>query len=63
MPRPGTALPAPVHVAEVARHLGVHPKTVLRAIARGEIAAQRVGKTWLVPASELARLSGAEASA
>lgn len=63
MARPGTAHPAPVHVDHLARHLGVHPRTVLRAIERGEIAASRLGRQWLIPASEVARLSGVREAA
>ena len=37
-----------VGVAEAASELGVHPRTVRRALARGELPSRRVGRKVLV---------------
>lgn len=58
MARVGSAHQAPIHVDELAAYLRVHPRTVLRAIERGEIRATRLGRQWLIPAAEKDRLSG-----
>ena len=41
-----------------ARELSLHPKTVLRYIREGKLAATRVGKSWRIPRTELRKLSG-----
>ena len=40
-------------VGEVAKELGMHPLSIRRAIARGEIHAVRVGRKVLVPTRSL----------
>lgn len=63
MPAKAAPVPRPVHVEHLAEHLGVSAQTVLRRIHRGEIAATKLGGRWLVPASEVARLSGVPVAA
>lgn len=41
-----------------ARELSLHPKTVLRYIHEGKLAATRIGKAWRIPRNELRKLSG-----
>jgi excisionase family DNA binding protein len=43
-------------VDEAARMIGVHPLTLRKAIARGEIRAVRVGRRILIPTTEIERL-------
>jgi excisionase family DNA binding protein len=43
-------------VDEGAMELGVHPLTLRKAIARGEIRAVRIGRRIVIPVSELERL-------
>lgn len=40
-------------VTEAAERLHVHPATIRRMIARGEISAKRVGRVWRVDPSDL----------
>lgn len=40
-------------VTEAAEALSVHPATIRRMIARGEIKAKRVGRVWRVDPAEL----------
>lgn len=47
-------------VAECAEMLGVHPDTVRAAIERGELRATRLGRQWLIPASEVERIAAGE---
>lgn len=42
-----------ITVAEAAVMLSVHPATIRRMIARGEISAKRVGRVWRVDPTEL----------
>ncbi|MHB8575332.1 MAG: PAS domain S-box protein [Dehalococcoidia bacterium] len=50
-------------IAEVARRLRVHTKTVYRLVERGELRGVKVGRVWRVPVSELARYHAAGVSA
>lgn len=51
-----------VHTVQyVADQLSLHPKTVLRFIREGRLKATRVGKSWRIRRSELARLAGVSA--
>jgi excisionase family DNA binding protein len=43
-------------ISETAEALSVHPKTVERAIRRGEIAATHIGAAIRIPPAELERL-------
>ena len=44
-------------VNDAARELGVHPKTVLRAIRAGRLRARRIGKAYRIRRAELARFA------
>src|SRR5580704_13484475 len=45
-------------VARAAQRLGVHPKTVLRFVHEGRLAARRIGKSWRILASDLDAFAG-----
>lgn len=40
-------------VTEAAERLNVHPATIRRMIARGELSARRVGRVWRVDPADL----------
>lgn len=46
----------PIPVSEAARQLEMHPGTVRRLLARGDVAGEKVGGRWLVDEHELQRL-------
>lgn len=46
-------------VQEAARIMNVHVNTVYRLIARGELKSARAGRTYRIPASELAEFEDA----
>ena len=46
-------LPEIMSVTEAAERLHVHPATIRRMIARGEISAKRVGRVWRVDPIDL----------
>lgn len=48
--------------AEAGRRLGIHRRSVVRAIQRGELRAVRLGRRVLVPRAEIERLLGAVAA-
>lgn len=50
-------------VEEVSRHLKLHPKTVLRYIRDGRLAAARVGKSYRIPRAGLDALTGLSGAA
>ena len=45
---------------QLAEHLQVHPDTIRRAVARGEIAVARVGALWRFPLKEVERITNAK---
>lgn len=58
MPSPPTETRPPLRVRDLAELMHVSEDTVLRAIARGEIAANKFGRQWFIPAAEADRLAG-----
>lgn len=46
----------PLRVGELAELLQVSHDSILRAIARGDIEATKLGRLWLIPATEADRL-------
>ena len=48
-------------VNEMAAVLGLHPHTVYDAIKSGAVHANRVGRQFLIPRNEYARLTGTDA--
>ena len=63
MPQPLLNEPRPTHrVQELARAIRLHPITVYRLIADGEIRAVRIGHAIRIPDSEFRRLTGDEAA-
>lgn len=45
-------------VEEAARVMGVHPRTVLRMINRGELEASKVGRVWRIAPTAINALTG-----
>lgn len=48
-------------IQEMADLTGLSYREVRNAIYRGQIHATRIGRRWLIPVSELARVTGGEA--
>jgi excisionase family DNA binding protein len=42
-------------VDEAAERIGVAPRKLLALLSRGEMVGERLGRTWLIPAAEIAR--------
>jgi excisionase family DNA binding protein len=51
-----STLTAPLTTAALAALLSYHPESVRRAIRQGRIRALPYGRTWRVPADEVARI-------
>jgi excisionase family DNA binding protein len=49
-------------VAQTAKHLGLHPKTVLRFIHDGRLPAARIGKSYRLLRDEVMRFAGGAAA-
>ena len=43
-------------VKEFSRRIGVMPATIRQWLNSGELRGTKIGKTWLIPASELERI-------
>jgi excisionase family DNA binding protein len=46
----------PMHIDEFAKEVKIDPNTVRAAVRRGEVFATRIGRRYLIPASEVNRL-------
>jgi excisionase family DNA binding protein len=56
-PQPQSAPPRPYRVQELAKRWGVSSPVIVRAIKAGSLPAFRVGRTWLIHAGPVDRLS------
>lgn len=51
---------ATLSVSQAARVMGVHEKTIRRAVARGELDSVRIGRRVLIPTHRVVRLLDGE---